>query len=361
LWALVVGSYEIQTHIATTPVVLLLLAVMVIRMRLRRLRLSGGGVWVGAAVLVAMWVPSVVEVFRDRPNNPQEIWDFFTSSHQATSWGQVGRVAASVLTIVPFGNHDYTLTLHRTEPELVLGFLLIAALIIFSVRVVRWHHSPFGARLVEAGLVAGGLGVLSLAGSDGPVLDYFALWLASVPVMFIIASGVALLAPGSLVDVPTRAVIAPVLTAAIIVSGLATGFGLALPPVDHTIGSGPWPAQDAGSAQGRHRTVQDTAQLDRASVAALVPGERSVRFVIGSELDWPYAAGVVLYLEEHGVEVTVSPSSWEFYFGPNQASANTRAVEFGLYPVGSPAGAAPGGRVIARVDGTVLTLRQLNR
>jgi hypothetical protein len=361
LWALVVGSYEIQTHIATTPVVLVLLAVMVVRMRLRRLRLSGGGVWAGAAVLVAMWVPTVVELFRNRPNNLQEIWDFFTSSHQATGWGELGRVAASVLTVVPFGNHDYTLSLHRTEPELVLGFLLIAALIVFSVRVVRRHHSSFAARLVEVGLVAGGLGVLSLAGSDGPVLVYFALWLASVPVMFLIASGVALFTPGSLADVPTRAVIAPVLTGAIIVSGLATGVGFALPPVDHTIGSGPWPAQDAGSAQGRHRTVQDTAELDRASLAALVLGERSVRFVIGSESDWPYAAGVVLYLEEHGVDVTVSPTSWEFYFGPNQAPANKPAGEFGLYPAGSPAGAAPGGRVIAKVDGTELTLRQLNR
>lgn len=354
MWALVVGSYELQTHIATAPVVLLLVAIMAVRMRRRRLRLSGGPVWVGAGLLVAMWVPPFVELITDRPNNLQELWDFFTSAHQTTSWAQLGRIAASVLTVVPFGNHDYSLSLHRSAPELIVGFLLLAGLIVLSIRIVRRGHNPFGARLVEAGMIAGGLGVLSLAGSDGPVLLYFALWLAAVPVMFIIALGVALIEPAGDLDRRARPAIAPVMAAAMVLSGITTGFGFTLPPVDRTIGSGPWPAPDAGSVQGRQRAVQDTTQLDRASLGALVPGEHSIRFVIGSDGDWPYAAGVVLYLEEHGLEVTVSPSSWALYFGPNPA-AGTSTGEVSLYPVGAPVEMPAGARVIAEVDGTVLT------
>jgi hypothetical protein len=361
VWALVVGSYEIQTHIATAPVVVLLLVVMVVRMRRRRMPLRGRGVWVGGAVLVAMWLPPVIELFVDRPNNLQAIWDFFTSSHQATGWGQLGGIAASVLTVVPLGNHDYTLSLDRSGPQLVLAGLLIAVLVAFSIRAARSQKSPFAARLVEAGLVAGVLGVLSLAGSDGPVLLYFALWLASVPVIFLIASGVACFDARDLGDIRTRSAIASVLAATILASSLATGFGFALPPVDQTIGSGPWPSQDAGSAQGRHRTVQDTARLDRSALTALTAADRTVRFVIGSEAVWPYAAGVVLYLEEHGVEVSVSPSSWVLYFGPNPAWARTPAAEFELYRAGSPGASGAGSRLLAGIDGANLSFRQLNR
>lgn len=370
IWALVIGSYEIQTHIATAPVIASLLLVMAVRRRAQRPPASAGWLhrWrVGPGVLVVLWLAPLLELLRDRPNNLSLAWAFLTSSHRPAGWGQAARTAASVLTVVPFGNRDYTLALPRSAPEMVLGLVAMAVLAAvswrFARRGARRGGSDLAARLIEGGVVAGGVGVVSLAGSDGPVLLYFALWLAAIPVVLLIALGAAVLPSGALTSshpwslpgfLPRffrRGVTAALLGAAVIPVCLSTVLALGLPSIDHTIGSGPWPAQDASTVQGRHRTVDVTAELDRAAVAALPRGAHAVRLGIGSPGVWPYAAGIVLQLDQRGLQVTVSPASWELYFGPNPPPPPADAPQLRLQTSGSAGGP---GVVLASADGVVL-------
>ncbi|HET9690759.1 MAG TPA: hypothetical protein VFP61_06380, partial [Acidimicrobiales bacterium] len=71
VWAAVVGSYEMQTHLATVPVVVALLAALLVRWRRHGHGRPGRAALAGVVALVAMWVPPVVEGLRDRPNNLQ--------------------------------------------------------------------------------------------------------------------------------------------------------------------------------------------------------------------------------------------------------------------------------------------------
>lgn len=371
IWALVIGSYEIQTHIATAPVIASLLLVMAVRRRSHLPSASPGWLhrWrVGPGVLVVLWLAPLLELLRDRPNNLSLAWAFLTSSHRPAGWGQAARTATSVLTVVPFGNRDYSLALPRSAPEMVLGLVAMAVLAAVSWRAARRiaprRGSALAARLIEGGVMAGAVGVVSLAGSDGPVLLYFTLWLAAIPVVLLIALGVAVLPSGGLTcstrrSLPgspprffRRGVTAALLGgAAVVPICLSTVLALGLPSIDHTIGSGPWPAQDASTVQGRHRTVQVTAELDRAAVAALPRGAHAVRLGIGSPGVWPYAAGIVLQLDQRGLQVTVSPSSWELYFGPNPPPPPADAPRLRLETIGSAGGP---GVVLASADGVVL-------
>lgn len=367
VWALVIGSYEVQTHIATAPVIASLVLVMAVRRRAQRPSASAGWVHrrrVGPGVLVVLWLAPLLELLRDRPNNLSLAWAFLTSSHRLAGWGQAARTAASVLTVVPFGNRDYSLALPRNTPEMVLGLLAIAAVAAWSWRSARRGArrggSDLAARLIEGGVMAGGVGVVSLAGSDGPVLLYFALWLAAIPVVLLIALGVASLPSSAGTGSVRRAVTGSVMSAAVALTGLSAALALGLPSVDHTVGSGPWPARDASTLQGRHRTAAVTAELGRAAISALPQGAHALRMTIGSPGVWPYAAGIVLQLEEHGFQVTVSPPSWELYFGPNPPSPPATAPQLRLGAVGASgtsggAAASAGGVTLASADGVVLT------
>ncbi len=381
VWAFVIGSYLIQTEVATAAVVVVLcagLAFFRLRRACRRHRRTAPGRWgpggvIGVVLLVAVWVPVVVELFRDRPNNLQLLWDFFTGSHPGAGLGRALGVAADALTVLPFGNHDYVLALHRSPIEVAgFGVLLVVGLVA-AVVLGRRRRQPMSLALAASAAVGALVGSASLTHADGPVYLYFALWLAYVPLAVLLAIGVGLVgerppgAPaqrlvrhGAGPNVPawtTRAVVPLCVVAAVVTSAFAVGSDLASGPVSSTTGSGPWPAGNAATAQGKQRTVQDTLALSRAAESALRPGDRWVGFHIGSDSLWPYVAGMVLELDERGVQSTVDPASWALYFGRERAPGRSVNVAFAVYPAGTPTPA--GSAVLATIDGTVLTYHRL--
>ena len=97
--------------------------------------------------------------------------------------------------------------------------------------------------------------------------------------------------------------------------------------------------------------------MSRAAESALRPGDRWVGFHIGSDSLWPYVAGMVLELDERGVQSTVDPASWALYFGRERAPGRSVNVAFAVYPAGTPTPA--GSAVLATIDGTVLTYHRL--
>jgi hypothetical protein len=384
LWAFVVGSYLFQTEIATAAVIIVLCASLAVRLarqgrkgrpptlkgRWGLLRVSG------VVILVAIWIPVVMELVVDRPNNLQLMWDFFTRGHAGPPMSQALGVSADALSVLPFGNHDYVLALHRNPVEVAAFAVLLVAGLVVAVALGRQRRQPMGLALAASGAVGAIVGPASLTHADGPVYMYFALWLGYVPVAVLLAIGVGLLGerPTSALapDAPplpagprlrsggARTVIPACVAAAVAASAVSVGFDLSSGPIGATTGSGPWPAGNVGTQAGKHRTVQDTVVLARAAESVLRPGDRWVSINIGADSLWPYVAGVVLELDERGVQSTVGPPVWALYFGKERARDRPVSVTFAL----SPAGEAPtpvGSTVLATVDGTVLSYQRLGR
>ena len=209
------------------------------------------------------------------------------------------RISFDAVSVLPFGNHDYVLALHR-NPIDVAGFVVLLIAGVVAVWMLRGRpQRRMSLALVGSALIGGLIGAASLTHSDGPVYLYFALWLAYVPLVVVLALGVALLGTDPAAD-PTadpaadptadpaaepvalgdlahasrlasrrragwqpRSGLALGAVVAIVVAALTVGSDLGRGPVSTTTGSGPWPPADAGSAQGKQRTIQDTATLTR--------------------------------------------------------------------------------------------------
>ena len=95
--------------------------------------------------------------------------------------------------------------------------------------------------------------------------------------------------------------------------------------------------------------------LFSAPERVLRPGDAWAGVTIGSASVWPYAAGLVLQLDEEGVQTTVSPASWELYFGHERVPGRPVSVSFALFPVDDlPASVTSRASVLAEVDGVAL-------
>ena len=126
-----------------------------------------------------------------------------------------------------------------------------------------------------------------------------------------------------------------------------------------TTGAGPWPQGNAATPLRKLLTVQDTAALAQAAEGVLRSTDRLVNFTIGTPGLWPYVAGMVLELDERGVQSTVSPASWELYFGHERAPGRPPSVTFDLLASSDPPSViAANGTVVADIHGSVLTYRR---
>jgi hypothetical protein len=232
------------------------------------------------------------------------------------------------------------------------------------------RRQPLSVALAATAVLGVALGVISLSRTPGPVYLYFAVWLAFVPLSLLLSIGVALLAPpapGSSPGSPTPSRRArPALAACVVAAVLAAAFtvqsDLRMGPVKTIAsGAGPWPLANAGSPQGRARSLQDTAALTEAALSVLRPGDRSVNFTVGTDGLWPYVAGMVLELDQHGTESTVSPAPWQLYFGHERAPGRPVSVGFDLFASNDAAAQSSArGTVLAEVDGAVLTYQRVS-
>jgi hypothetical protein len=381
LWSLVIGSYLVQTHIATAGVVITMTAIFaahVVRSRWRRrsrqVAIPHG--WrpariTGLVVLVLVWIPSLVELWRDQPNNLRLLWGFFTSTRATPPLQQSLTAVADAWTIVPFGNHDYVLALHRSPTELGVGVALLLVGLALAVELGCRRRQPLTLALASAGGLGVLVGTISLALSPPPVYPYYTIWLAYVPVSIMLAIGVAILAPGERPPHPGhradqwagagrplfgRRVVIVCAAAAVIAATFTVHSDLRMGPIRATTGSGPWPPGNAGAPQGRVRTIEETSALGAGAEGVLRPTDRSVTLTIGTPSLWPYAAGIVLQLDRHGVQSTVAPASWALYFGQERAPGRPVSVTYFLYAPSDPMARMAGGdTVIVRLDGAVLT------
>ncbi len=205
VWAMVIGSYEVQTHVATAGFVVTMSAIMaawilVAKRQGRRSRTAENRSWgpariTGLSALALIWLPPIVELWRDHPNNLNLLWDYFTAGHAAPTLGQALNVTANAVTIVPFGYHDYALALTRSGIELGIGISLMAVGLVVAVVLGVRRRQPMSLALAATSVLGATLGVVSLWRAGGPIYLYFAVWLAFVPLSLLLAISVALFAP----------------------------------------------------------------------------------------------------------------------------------------------------------------------
>jgi hypothetical protein len=381
LWAVVIGSFEIETHIATAGLVVTMSVILAVSVaartrRGRRVHTAGWrwrdpGLVAAVGVLALEWLPPVIELWRDHPNNLTMLWRYFASAPATPTWGQAIKVATTAMTIVPFGYRDYTLALNRNGAELGIGVGLIVLGLLTAVILGRQQQQPLSLALAASGILGAVIGGLSLSRASTPLFLYFAVWLAYVPLSFLLAIGVALFAPARVPmgtapsgvspsptwsrDVSSLRNIALLGVAVAAVATVALRSDLRTASVTTSTGAGPWPGNTDQSPAARATAIRDTATLTAAAEKVLRPNDRWVSFTLGPASPWPYVAGMVLDLDERGIQSTVAPARWELYFGHERAPGRRVSVEFGVFTSTDPSGV---GRVIGKVDGAVLTYRR---
>jgi hypothetical protein len=270
------------------------------------------------------------------------------------------------------------LTLSRNGTELGIGFGLIV-LGLVTAAILGWRRrQPLSLALAGSGVLGMVIGVISLSRASTPLFLYFAVWLAFVPLSFMLAIGVALLAPAPSGPAQARRssrpawsrpaqarrrsspawshrIVAVLVVTVTVVAAVGLRSDLRMASVSTTSGAGPWPGSTDQSPAARSRAIRDTAALSAAVEKVLRPTDRWVSFTLGPASPWPYVAGVVLELDERGIQSTVAPASWELYFGHERAPGRRVSVEFGLF---TSTDTSATGRVIAEIDGDVLTYKR---
>lgn len=355
-WAgcLVVGSYLVQTHLGTIPVVAVTLAiaasaaaVRVAAGRARRVglrRVAGGGrsphagggrrlvLLTGCGALLALvWIPPLVEQATGSPGNLTATARFFTQAHPDFDRGVDHRLTtaaaqmATQLTVLPFGPPDRQrfLTPARPARRLVAVVGLVVAVAVMAGG--RRRREPFLVALGGLSLTSALVAVWSTTRIVGPVLVYLVDWTSGLLLPAWI--GAAAFVP----SLPRRSGrprlpsfrgresgLAALALGAVLIWSMARA---PLPPVPHS---------------------PEVAGVDRLAGPWLgAQRVREVRVRIGEHDRFPLAAGVLVRLEKEGFGVTVDPE-WLWLYGDQFAPSGREQAVLWL----STAAAAPGGEAV---------------
>lgn len=345
---LVSGSFLAQTHVGTAPLVGLVgltagVSFVLARRALRRTggpgaedggapraRRTGWTVALGA-VLVAVWIPPVVEQLSSpwREGNLVRLVSFFVSHEDPggrptppQALIAVGRLLA--MTPYDWGPGPWEMDV-STLPASVALVLVAQGLAVLALLVLgrrwgsaagTWWGAVLGAALVAA--------VAAAATVTGVLYWYLLVWVAALPVATVIGVLHLVLdrragrdrAPGDRPLIDRAPVLVPV--AAVVVAGsvlAAASLGEA--------------AEELPSSYGV------TAASVLVSDALDGVDGREVHVDIATPALWPVAAGIVDELVDEGYEVTVDRGSEEL-FGDDRVSPGDEPVDLVFVATGSP-------------------------
>jgi hypothetical protein len=320
LWGAVAGSFAVQTHVSTAPVVggVFVIAAAarafpyLVAGARRLLRRAPRGSrrttswWrpetvVASVLLVAAWAPPLWdELFRT--GNLHSIWRFFTTSHPGHGWGDSWRTVAAVVGATLFQHHA---AVGENVPPLhpVAVTILFVALAVAAIGAGVLRSRPVAVWMGALALVAGVLAVVSVTRVVGPTFRYLVVWMAVLPALALIGLGAAL-APSR---VRWRSLAAAVLAVVVVVP-----LGLALRSV----------AQAPAPVSLTDHDIQTAYRL-----VAPVAGEPggAVRIEITDGGRWPAAAGVGLELARNGHPIRVA-APWTLLFGENRKATGREPV-----------------------------------
>lgn len=349
---LLVGSFLVQTHVGTVPLVGLLSAVAVVVLAVRarrgslapRGRWSVRGTWALLVLLVLVWVPPVVQQLT------------------ATGEGNLRLLAAGLLHGEPGAvSPTWTDTVSTTGQQLgaavfgwpaqpapvdtsILTPAVVAAVVVqlAGCLVVAVLGMRTGAR--AAGRLAAVTGLATVAGAvsvhsiTGPLLNYLVLWISVLPAVLALA-GLWLLGAWA-------AAAPPWLPAARALAGRARLLG-GLAALGATVLAGVLAAgltaslvRGSDTLLGDQPGAAEAADLALRALPAPADGAERVLLDIRDIDTWTTATQVALRLERAGYSVRVA-DEWVYGFGVDRRADGTEEWLVGLQPVDPGAGAVP--------------------
>lgn len=310
--AAVVGTFCVQTHVGYAPLVLPLAGSAVVlhawaRWRDRAsapatLRVGRDRRWwwlrtptaATVAVLVVLWLPPIVEELRADHGNLSRIVEYFgegEGEEQSRTLGDGITTVFHQLTLPPeWLTGDADLTPLSGEVDLELGTPWPLLLIPIGLATAWWWRRRDRSVLTLLALVGAGgvLSAVAVSRTLGPLYHYRLGW---ITVLAAIASLLVLSALWSAVTARwperERRFLVPL-------SGLALA-GLAVVGVPAFARAGP-PLAEFSDGIG---------QLAPQVAAALPPGEGPVILRCDGDEGCGYLAGIVLWMERHGIHVQV--------------------------------------------------------
>jgi hypothetical protein len=384
VWLGVVGSYMVQTDVGTTLIVAVLAVVAVAgwaaqaaaRKRRDHPRVGGGGPvattqptdrhatvrvvmsLVGLAVVVAMWVPPLVQQADGHPGNLSAVFHFFTTS--STKYGvthslaQAWATVANSTTVIPFGSVSATASMTTTTVGREVTLVVWLGLAAVGVAWSGWRRVWFAFGLAVASLAGLAASVASAERIVGPINDYLVFWMALVPAPALVALGVLVVDQLRRRAVSTRPAHARprphtrvagrppawrtvawwVLAGALVVPGLLVAAQWA-------------PGSPAVGSEGDTEIGQLSAF---ASSHLGPPSGAPVLVVIGNANRWPEAAGLILQLTREGYHPVVTPL-WEFMFTARLVRTSTGQPQLVLTdPTSTPSAGATASGTFATGD-----------
>lgn len=279
LWvAAVVGSFCVQTHVGTAPLVAVLgLMVVAIRLRGRAARpVRSAATVVALAALALVWLPPLAEQVRADVGNLTSLARFAVGPHPGHPLAEALLGYTVGASAFPFGKPGLVLP-QVADPGSVL---VVAASLLAAVACVvhgRRSRDRLVAALGATSLLAAATSVLAASRVAGPLLGYLLYWMVAAP-------GLAWLGLGILAARRVRPALGAVVVACL---ALTVAWGLATSP----------------SSLDVHPPSALAGALAVAQARSLSADTVSLR--IASEGQWPTAAGVSAALERAGVRVRV--------------------------------------------------------
>ena len=194
--AALVGTFTVQTDIATLPIVAVLLFAGVLRAAIRAYRQSSSVPWwtiaIGTGVTALLWLPPLFQQLSNKTGNLTRIWRFFTghSGHRPLTTG-LKLVLTADQYLLGFPHQISLLPLVSTvHAALILGAVLIVALasILLGLRL----KVPLAPTLGVASLLGLAVSAYAVARIYGFVDPYLVQWEVAVPLLALLGLGIAL-------------------------------------------------------------------------------------------------------------------------------------------------------------------------
>jgi hypothetical protein len=331
--AVVVGSYVVQTHVATALAVAavgaLAVAVAIFRVvferqaagptigGLQRPRRRLTAVALVAALFAVLWMPPLIEEATHSPGNLTTLAEFFSESHPEQNAGvdhSPGTAARQV------GAHLVTFPFGRVGEGAAGGFRLAVAsaglVIAAAVAVLGWRRREFFVVVLAGASVAGSIAAWwSTTRVVGEVLPYLLVWSGALLLPAWIGLGTLTRSGPSrrLPWAPTAAALAAA------VPSVVLGWSMLRAPLP--------PIPDNPEVAAAARLAEPW--IDAHAV-------RRIRIRLGDHAQWPLAAGVIDRLDGRGIRVTVD-REWASLFGDQFGPAGTEDAEVWITNRTSPA------------------------
>ena len=337
-WALVVGSFAVQTHVSTAPVVVGLIAVAAVAQVTRwawgrahrpadiplglpaldlpaldeRWWTYRPDIAIAVMVLIGEWVPPVWdELFGT--GNLSKLVSFFTRPHPQHGWADAWRVVTTMFGITLFQHHA-AVSDRVGDPHPVLTTVAFGALVAVAVACGIARRRPAAVWLGSFGLVAAVLAVVSVTRVVGPTYHYLVFWMVGLPVLPVVGAAIGLEGiwsdwAGAGAGAVGRRLRMGTVVAAVAVLGMSA---LALRGVVRATPAAALTDKDIASAWNMVAPVVGT-------------NHDPVRVEIADGARWPAAAGIGLELERHGHPVRVD-AEWTLLFGAKRLSHGNEPI-----------------------------------